>query len=432
MARRSSLSSFDAPLTAAPPIENAEDLNRIIEEELKRDSARRKEENKKAVKVMLLGQAESGKSTLQKQFQLYYASKSLEGERPCWKPVVYFNVIKAIRLIFNELEYQFSTTTNSMEAPEAVQEQISDLRNKLLPLTSLQDTLASHLNGGVVIGSGKAFVRSGWQSLVGGSDVRRAEVVARTNEISTLAAKTLANSLNDIQTLWSHPTVKLLFHDRRLRLEDSAAFFLEEINRIAQPDYIPTTDDILNVRLQTLGVMEHSFPITMGGVSYNWKIYDVGGARGQRQAWIPYFDDATAIIFLAPISAYDQYLEEDPKVNRIEDSLQLFTAICSSSLLKKAHLVLLLNKTDILKKKLDAGIPIRKYITSYGDRSSDFETAAKYFQNHFKQVHKHKDPVHRVLWIHFSSMLDVKATQKIIANVGESIIRKHISEIGLA
>lgn len=37
-------------------------------------------------------------------------------------------------------------------------------------------------------------------------------------------------------------------------------------------------DDILNVRLQTLGVVEHSFPVFMGGSSYNWKIYDVGGA----------------------------------------------------------------------------------------------------------------------------------------------------------
>lgn len=37
-------------------------------------------------------------------------------------------------------------------------------------------------------------------------------------------------------------------------------------------------DDILNVRLQTLGVMEHSFPVNMAGRSYNWKLYDVGGA----------------------------------------------------------------------------------------------------------------------------------------------------------
>ena len=38
------------------------------------------------------------------------------------------------------------------------------------------------------------------------------------------------------------------------------------------------SDDILNVRLQTLGVMEHSFPVHMAGRTYNWKLYDVGGA----------------------------------------------------------------------------------------------------------------------------------------------------------
>lgn len=39
-----------------------------------------------------------------------------------------------------------------------------------------------------------------------------------------------------------------------------------------------------------------------------------------------------------------QYLEEDPRTNRIDDSLQLFTAICSNKLLKNTHLVLMLNK----------------------------------------------------------------------------------------
>ncbi|KXN87698.1 Guanine nucleotide-binding protein G(i) subunit alpha [Leucoagaricus sp. SymC.cos] len=408
MARRSSISSFSAPSTAAPPVENAEVLNRIIEEDIKRESAKRREERRREVKVMLLGQAESGKSTLQKQFQIYYAKRSLDGERPCWKPVVYFNIIKAVRLVFNELEYQFSTHgLETIEAPKAVQDQIAELRAKLLPLTSLEESLASHLSGGVTIGSGGragAFVRSGWQALVGGrassqNGVKMAEATARTVEVSNLAAKILANSLRDVQTLWAHPTVKLLLHTQKVRLEDSASFFLDEITRIAEPDYVPTTDDILNVRLQTLGVMEHSFPITMGGLSYNWKIYDVGGARGQRQTWIPYFDDATAIIFLAPISAFDQYLDEDPKINRIEDSLQLFTAICSNKMLKDAHLVLLLNKTDLLKKKLAAGITIRKYITSYADRPNTYETAAAYFKSHFQQVHKKKDAWHRVLWV---------------------------------
>jgi hypothetical protein len=43
-----------------------------------------------------------------------------------------------------------------------------------------------------------------------------------------------------------------------------------------------------------------------------------------------------------------QYLEEDHRINRIDDSLQLFTAICSNKLLKDAQLILLLNKVEPL------------------------------------------------------------------------------------
>ena len=90
------------------------------------------------------------------------------------------------------------------------------------------------------------------------------------------------------------------------------------------------TEDVLKARLKTLGVVEHMFTIPSGphrGI--DWKIYDVGGSRNQRQAWAPYFEDgkrphpfllsptrlstrctANAIIFLAPISAFDQTLAE--------------------------------------------------------------------------------------------------------------------------
>jgi hypothetical protein len=43
---------------------------------------------------------------------------------------------------------------------------------------------------------------------------------------------------------------------------------------------ISTLDDILHVRLQTLGVTEHSFDINFGGTHYTWMLYDVGGAVG--------------------------------------------------------------------------------------------------------------------------------------------------------
>ena len=52
-------------------------------------------------------------------------------------------------------------------------------------------------------------------------------------------------------------------------------------------------DDVLRARLKTTGVVEHKFTLSKNtefrGVE--WVIYDVGGARNQRQAWAPYFDD---------------------------------------------------------------------------------------------------------------------------------------------
>lgn len=55
-----------------------------------------------------------------------------------------------------------------------------------------------------------------------------------------------------------------------------------------------------------MGVAEHIFDVDLHGKSVTWHLFDVGGARGQRHTWVPYFDDANAIIFVAPVSAFDQ------------------------------------------------------------------------------------------------------------------------------
>lgn len=432
--------------------EDAVRTSQKIDEELKRDYARRRDIQRRQVKVMLLGQAESGKSTLQKQFQLYYAQQTLEHERPLWRPVVYFNIIKAIRMILDELDHELSNldSDQSTEGQAVVHAlaplgnvsgEISHLRTKLVPFIAMEDSLASELSNGVSVAGGRSgvFVRAGWQALVTPLSPNRSKAAPATGgprpavaQVTNLASRTLMSVQSEIDDLWKHPAVRILLNNSRIRLDESAYFFLDSIKRVAQPDYLPTTADLLNVRLQTLGISEHSFDIELCGTRYNWLMYDVGGARGQRHAWVPYFDDATAIIFLAPISAFDQYLEEDGRTNRLDDSLQLFTAICSNKLLKNSHLVLLLNKTDLLKKKLESGIKVRKYITSYGDRPNTYAEVSEYFRAHFVQVHRRNDIGRRALYAHFTSMLDIRATQAIIVNVGEAIIRSHIARTGLA
>ncbi|EDQ99345.1 uncharacterized protein LACBIDRAFT_316660 [Laccaria bicolor S238N-H82] len=54
-------------------------------------------------KLLLLGQAESGKSTLQKQFQLMYKPTSMDQERASWTAVIYFNVAHSLKHILATL-----------------------------------------------------------------------------------------------------------------------------------------------------------------------------------------------------------------------------------------------------------------------------------------------------------------------------------------
>jgi hypothetical protein len=45
--------------------------------------------------------------------------------------------------------------------------------------------------------------------------------------------------------------------------------------------------------------------------------------------------DVKAIIFLAPISVFDERIEGEGGLNRLEDSIKFWTTICKSKLLAK-------------------------------------------------------------------------------------------------
>ncbi|KAH8099943.1 G-protein alpha subunit [Cristinia sonorae] len=448
-----------------------------IDEQLTLDRERYKK-SKQDVRLLLLGQAESGKSTLQKQFQLMYNPGSLEEERISWRAVIYYNITRPVRRIFEALDTfgdgddddddGFNriiasssdlahlspdlVASGSSSAPSSAEDaQLADLRTRLAPLLSAESSLAERLSGGLnVAGSGKGnvYVRSGWQARSLGISFGRArsrgdvmnvsseqrtslDRIAESDALIEEVARMVDQLKDDVKTLWQHPAVRRLRSRRKLRLEEWAEFFMDNITRVCSSGYVPTTDDILHARIQTMGVAEHVFDMAVHGRVVTWHLFDVGGARGQRHTWIPYFDDANAIIFLAPVSAYDQYLDEDPRTNRIDDSLQLFTQICSNPLLKKVHLVLFLNKTDVLQQKLSRGIRVKKYITSYGDRPQEFDSVVNYFKTHFTQVHKRNNENKRVLYTHLTNVVDTKATKNIITNVSDSIFRKYLEDAAL-
>ncbi|KAG2015832.1 guanine nucleotide-binding protein alpha-4 subunit [Coprinopsis cinerea AmutBmut pab1-1] len=449
-----------------------------IDEEINRQRMAERREPKH-IRILLLGQSESGKSTTLKNFQLMNSPKAFRNERASWRAVIQLNVVRSIRLILNLMSEVSASSGNGRSTPTSMMAtsrpgspsadqfdsgvvlgpELLKLKMRLAPLQQVEESLlrklsppgstdfeATHLapvtNLPYAVRSGK-FTReiavhsnSQWKGAFSrlmtsvrtsiGSEIDLTEDPNDPGVILNACA-------DDMIKLWNHPIIKTLLLAHNLRLEDKAGFFLDSLERVTSLRYMPTDDDILRARLKTLGVSEHRFKFKNTGnmVSNDWRIFDVGGARSLRAAWAPYFDNMDAIIFLAPLSGFDEALAEDPNTNRLEDSVLLWKATISNPLLKTAQTVLFLNKMDIFKAKLESGIKFGDYVVSYGDRPNDPDTAAAYLRKKFAGIHKQHSPIPRMLYSHMTAVTDVKSTQAILTNVKDMVLRQALENTKL-
>ncbi|OSD01266.1 G-alpha-domain-containing protein [Trametes coccinea BRFM310] len=500
-------------------------ISEQIDEQIRAEKQAMKK--RKPMKLLLLGQSESGKSTTVKNFQLAYAYDAFLAERAAWRAVIHLNLVRSVNgildVLYRELPEKAFTTDSGARSytpgldlgpldadiDEEEDERefagfsecpLTDSHRALMlrlgPLRKVQRDLERFLGaasseevhtGGVDAAPWNTggwrprefavTARSGWkaalgrmktagrmsfdstmrrseshrrsdgaaqdaqkQKTAGHSSVAKSSSSARYSEKSDdaeveSAADIIATCAEDMWALWTDNTVRAILDKRSMRPEEGPGFFLNDVMRVAARGYEPTEDDVVRARLRTMGVQEHRIMVEKGTeAGYEWIIYDVGGARSlnsnglatQRHAWYPYFDDINAIIFLAPISCFDERLAEDKRVNRLQDSLLLWKAVCSTKLLAKVQLILFLNKCDLLEKKLARGVRVVDYIPTFGSKPNDLEHVSRYFRSQFKDISARHSPTPRTFYSFLTTAVDTKATRITVATVREGIQRNNL------
>ncbi|OBZ73276.1 Guanine nucleotide-binding protein alpha-4 subunit [Grifola frondosa] len=423
--------------------QEAQRVSHEIDESIQ-ESKKAFDRRKKAIKILLLGQAESGKSTTLKNFQLAFSPSHFRNERNAWKTIIQLNLIRSIKRLLEVLQEEWESSVQSAPSassiakgkgvagrapPAGVRFSTSPLtdshrrmRMRLSALLPIEEQLTKRLLPEANEKLHDVCVRagSGWKGVLAAINANSPPSSGKNGAITPPSAMkggsrpgtsdgrhsddpttVLAACKDDIVALWEDPVVRAVLKKHNVRLQDMPGFFLNDAARIATWAYEPSDDDIVRARLRTLGVEEHRFTMESGALpGSEWYIYDVGGSRSNRPHWIPYFDDVQAIIFLAPL-AFNLTLEEDPKVNRLflafyhrgaekptrsscySASFHASPVPAAASKFADKHYV----QMDILQATLAAGIRVVKYVPSYGDQPNDIQHVTKYFRDKFRGYH---------------------------------------------
>ncbi|KAI9296650.1 guanine nucleotide binding protein, alpha subunit [Neoconidiobolus thromboides FSU 785] len=336
-------------------------INAQIEQQLREEKLQPQD-----IKILLLGAGESGKSTIVKQMKLLHGGGFSSEEFERYREVIFSNVYSSMESILyglNQLNLSFDNPKNEDNA-------------RLIKKASYFDSDAMS-----------------------------------------------EDKVNAFKALWADSGVQEAMKlSNQFQVIDSAPYYFENIDRIAQANYVPTEQDILRSRIKTTGITETTFKID----DVNFRMMDVGGQRSERKKWIHCFEGVTAVLYLIAISEYDQTLIEDETVNRVHEALSLFDSVCNSKWFQKTSVILFLNKTDIFREKIRSS-PISNYFPDYSG-GDDFDQGANYFRQRFESLNKHSS---KHVYTHLTCATDTNNIRFVMAAVKDILMQSNLRNVGL-
>jgi len=335
--------------------------NQQIEDMIKVDKKNQNTE----VKLLLLGSGESGKSTVAKQMKIIHLQGFSNEERLTYKSIIYNNILVSMKSLINAVQFfHIGLSSGASEAAERVS------RIEIQVFSDLTPEFA-----------------------------------------------------NDIKILWQDNGIKQAYsRQNEFQLNDSAAYYFDNITRLAEKNYTPNEQDVLRSRAKTTGIIETEFIVQ----KTKFKMVDVGGQRSERKKWMHCFQDVTAVLFCVAISEYDLKLYEDDTTNRMYESLKLFKEICNSVWFTETAIILFLNKKDLFAEKIKR-IGLEVAFPEYSG-GLDYENALGFIKDKF--MAQNENP-RKLIYSHVTCATDTDNIQTVFTACKDIILQQLLNKHGM-
>ncbi|KAI8842456.1 guanine nucleotide-binding protein alpha-1 subunit [Chytriomyces cf. hyalinus JEL632] len=410
-------------------------VTKQIDVQLKQDN----EVSRQVVKLLLLGAGDTGKSTILKQMKLIHGIGFSNDERKAFKSAIMINIITSAKTLVKamcQLKIPFGFDPGQIHDPQSQ----ADNAYK----GSCAEGLGRELGGDNTLGVSAmsimaATIERNPVALAARNLYRKTEDENGKDTKQPACAKVIeacdvtfcfsdditmpSDVYAAILEFWQDPGVKYCYsRSNEYQLLDACAYYLDNVERIAKPDYFPTDQDILSARILTTRVTEINFQVQ----DIPFKVFDLGGQRSERKKWVSYFDDVKAILFLVAISSYNQVCFEDNSTNRMVESMTLFGSICNHAAFRRTAMVVFMNKIDLFRSKLET-CPISLYFPNFTGLCT-YENASDFFSRQFVLLNKFPD---KKIYVHYTWATDTNQITKVLSTVNHIILSANLDQSGL-
>uniref|UniRef100_A0A8C9U646 Guanine nucleotide-binding protein subunit alpha n=1 Tax=Scleropages formosus TaxID=113540 RepID=A0A8C9U646_SCLFO len=350
---------------------------RRINDEIERQLRRDKRDARRELKLLLLGTGESGKSTFIKQMRIIHGSGYSEEDKRGFTKLVYQNIFTSMQAMIRAMEtlnipYKYEhNKANANVVREVDVEKVTVFENPYVDA-----------------------IKSLWND----------------------------PGIQELNTLPSSPYTFLTFTPGNL-VPYCVHSYLNALDRISDPAYLPTQQDVLRVRVPTTGIIEYPFDLQ----SVIFRMVDVGGQRSERRKWIHCFENVTSIMFLVALSEYDQVLVESDNENRMEESKALFRTIITYPWFQNSSVILFLNKKDLLEEKIMYSHLV-DYFPEYDGPQRDAQAGREFILKMFVDLNPDSD---KIIYSHFTCATDTENIRFVFAAVKDTILQLNLKEYNL-
>lgn len=184
--------------------------------------------------------------------------------------------------------------------------------------------------------------------------------------------------------LYQSDTVRKMLQDKKTQFLNHSDYELfSELSRISSPIYRPTSRDILLARFRLPNAQRYQYVTELGS-----EIEFVNtGRQPQEYIELNQMEPINSIVFIVSLADFDAYVDRDGmQINKVANAIEMFQTLCHSRNIKKkdANIFLLLNKIDILDKKLKkANLQDHQPFEDFTGKSDDCVSVVKYFLKKF-------------------------------------------------